>query len=39
LLPLPLPLPPGRLMVQAEIVPIKSCSLEGAFQLQLYAES
>ncbi|KAL4422389.1 hypothetical protein ABPG75_008586 [Micractinium tetrahymenae] len=33
-------LAPGRLeLAQAEIVPIKSCALEGAFQLQLYAES
>lgn len=31
---------PGRLeLAQAEIVPIKSCSVKGAFQLQLYAES
>lgn len=27
------------LAAQAEIVPIKSCTLEGSFQLQLYAES
>lgn len=25
--------------LQAEIVPIKSCTLEGAFQLQLYCET
>lgn len=31
---------PGHLeLQQAQIVPIKSCCLEGAFQLQLYAES
>ncbi|KAL4436143.1 hypothetical protein ABPG77_005591 [Micractinium sp. CCAP 211/92] len=31
---------PGRLeLAQAELIPIKSCALEGAFQLQLYAES
>ena len=31
---------PGFLeLPQAEIVPVKSCTVEGAFQLQLYAES
>jgi hypothetical protein len=30
---------PALHAAQAEIVPIKSCSLAGAFQLQLYAES